>query len=301
MEHIERAGVHSGDSACALPPTSIPADVQTEIRRQTIAMARELGVVGLMNMQYAVQGKQVYILEVNPRASRTVPFVSKAIGVPLAKIAARVMAGKTLAELGFTREVVPTHVSVKEAVFPFLKFPGVDTVLGPEMKSTGEVMGIAPTFGAAFAKAELAAGTVLPRTGTAFVSVREEDRAGAIVAARRLHALGFRITATVGTAGELTRAGIPTDIVNKVSDGSPHVVDALEAGTIALVINTPRPDAQELRDSFSIRRTALERKIPYFTTIAGAIAAAEAIAAMAEGSLGVKAVQAYHADLTAGV
>ncbi len=297
MEHIERAGVHSGDSACALPPTSIDAEVQDDIRRQTIAMARELGVIGLMNVQYAVQGRRVFILEVNPRASRTVPFVSKAIGVPLAKIAARVMAGKTLAELGYTREVVPPHVSVKEAVFPFLKFPGVDTVLGPEMKSTGEVMGIGPTFGAAFAKAELAAGTVLPRAGTAFVSVREEDRAGAVLAARRLHQLGFRITATVGTAGELTRAGIPTEAVNKVSEGSPHVVDALEAGSIALVINTPRPDAQELRDSFSIRRTALERKIPYFTTIAGAIAAAEAIGAMAAGPLSVKAIQAYHADL----
>jgi carbamoyl-phosphate synthase large subunit len=297
MEHIERAGVHSGDSACALPPTSIDAEVQAEIRRQTIALARELGVIGLMNVQYAVQNRRVFILEVNPRASRTVPFVSKAIGVPLAKIAARVMAGKTLAELGFTREVVPTHVSVKEAVFPFLKFPGVDTVLGPEMKSTGEVMGIGPSFGVAFAKAELAAGTVLPRGGTAFISVREEDRAGAVITARRLHALGFRIIATAGTAGELTCAGIPAETVNKVSDGSPHVVDALETGNIALVINTPRPDAQELRDSFSIRRTALERKIPYFTTIAGAVAAAEAIAAMAAGPLGVKAVQAYHAEL----
>jgi carbamoyl-phosphate synthase large subunit len=297
MEHIERAGVHSGDSACALPPTSIEAEVQDEIRRQTIAMARELGVIGLMNVQYAVQKGRVFILEVNPRASRTVPFVSKAIGVPLAKIAARVMAGKTLAELGFTREVVPTHVSVKEAVFPFLKFPGVDTVLGPEMKSTGEVMGIGPSFGVAFAKAELAAGTVLPRGGTAFISVRDEDRGGAVVAARRLHELGFRITATTGTAGELTRAGIPAETVNKVFEGSPHVVDALEAGSIALVINTPRPDAQELRDSFSIRRTALERKIPYFTTIAGAVAAAEGIGAMAAGPLGVKAVQAYHAEL----
>jgi carbamoyl-phosphate synthase large subunit len=297
MEHIERAGVHSGDSACALPPTSIDAEVQAEIRRQTVALARELGVVGLMNVQYAVQGRRVYILEVNPRASRTVPFVSKATGVPLAKIAARVMAGKTLAALGFTREVVPAHVSVKEAVFPFLKFPGVDTVLGPEMKSTGEVMGIGPSFGIAFAKAEVAAGTVLPRSGTAFVSVREEDRAGAIVAARRLYGLGFDIVATSGTAAALTRAGIPAAVVRKVSEGSPHVVDALETGAIAVVINTPRPDAQELRDSFSIRRTALERKIPYFTTIAGAIAAAEAIAAMAAGPLGVKALQDYHRDL----
>ncbi len=297
MEHIERAGVHSGDSACSLPPTSIDAEVLDEIRRQTIAMARELGVIGLMNVQFAVQQRRVYILEVNPRASRTVPFVSKAIGVPLAKLAARVMVGKTLAELGFTREVVPPHMCVKEAVFPFLKFPGVDTVLGPEMKSTGEVMGMGPSFGVAFAKAQVAAGTVLPRGGTAFVSVRDEDRAGAIVAARCLRDLGFRILATVGTAGALTRAGISVETINKVFEGSPHVVDALEAGTIALVINTPRPDAQELRDSFSIRRTALERKIPYFTTIAGAVAAAEGIAAMAAGPLGVKAVQDYHREM----
>jgi carbamoyl-phosphate synthase large subunit len=298
MEHIERAGVHSGDSACALPPNSIDAEVQDEIRRQTIALARELEVIGLMNVQYAVQHRRVFILEVNPRASRTVPFVSKAIGVPLAKIAARVMAGKTLAELGFTREVVPMHVSVKEAVFPFLKFPGVDTVLGPEMKSTGEVMGIGPSFGVAFAKAELAAGTVLPRGGTAFISVRDEDRAGAVVAARHLHELGFRIVATAGTASDLTRVGIPAAPINKVSEGSPHIVDALQAGSIALVINSPRPDAQELRDSFSIRRTALERKIPYFTTIAGAVAAAEGIGAMAGGPLSVKSLQAYHAELS---
>jgi carbamoyl-phosphate synthase large subunit len=296
MEHIERAGVHSGDSACALPPTSIDAEVQAEIRRQTIAMARELGVVGLMNVQYAVQNRRVFILEVNPRASRTVPFVSKAIGVPLAKIAARVMAGKTLVELGFTREIVPAHVSVKEAVFPFLKFPGVDTVLGPEMKSTGEVMGIGPSFGVAFAKAEVAAGTVLP--GAEPPSSASATRTGpGVVPTLHGDDLAIRILGTVGTASELTRAGVPAETINKVSAGSPHVVDALEAGTIALVINTPRPDAQELRDSFSIRRTALERKIPYFTTIAGALAAAEAIGAMAAGPLGVKAVQAYHAEL----
>jgi carbamoyl-phosphate synthase large subunit len=297
MEHIERAGVHSGDSACSLPPTTIDAEVQDEIRRQTVALARELRVVGLMNVQYAVQGRRVYILEVNPRASRTVPFVSKAIGVPLAKVAARVMAGKTLAEIGFTREVVPRHVSVKEAVFPFLKFPGVDTVLGPEMKSTGEVMGIGDSFGQAFAKAEIAAGTVLPQQGTVFVSVRSEDHAAAVPVARRLRDLGFRIIATRGTGAALGDAGIAVEIVNKVFEGSPHVVDALQQGTIALVINTPQSDAQSLRDSFSIRRTALERRIPYFTTIAGAQAAAEAIAAVREGALTVKPLQEYHRAL----
>jgi carbamoyl-phosphate synthase large subunit len=297
MEHIERAGVHSGDSACSLPPTSIDAEVQAEIRRQTVALARELGVVGLMNVQYAVQRREVYILEVNPRASRTVPFVSKAIGVPLAKIAARVMAGQTLAELGFTREIVPSHVSVKEAVFPFLKFPGVDTVLGPEMKSTGEVMGIGDSFGQAFAKAELAAGTVLPQTGSVFVSVRPEDHADAVPVARRLRDLGFTLVATRGTAGVIAAAGIAVEVVNKVFEGSPHVVDALDAGAIALVINTPQPDAQSLRDSFSIRRTALERKIPYFTTIAGAQAAAEAIAVLRAGPLSVKPLQDYHRSL----
>ena len=297
MEHIERAGVHSGDSACALPPTSIDAEVQGEIRRQTAALARELGVVGLMNVQYAVQNRRVYILEVNPRASRTVPFVSKAIGVPLAKIAARVMSGKTLAELGFTREIVPVHVSVKEAVFPFLKFPGVDTVLGPEMKSTGEVMGIGDSFGEAFAKAELAAGTVLPQHGTVFISVRPEDKTDATAVARCLRDLGFRVVATRGTAATLSAGGIPVDVVSKVSEGSPHVVDALQVNAIALVINTPQPDPQSLRDSFSIRRTALERKIPYFTTIAGAQAAAEAIAALRGGPLSVKPLQEYHRSL----
>jgi carbamoyl-phosphate synthase large subunit len=297
MEHIERAGVHSGDSACALPPTTIEPAVQAEIRRQTVALARELGVVGLMNVQYAVQAGRVFILEVNPRASRTVPFVSKAIGVPLAKIAARVMAGRTLAEIGFTREIVPPHVSVKEAVFPFLKFPGVDTVLGPEMKSTGEVMGIGQSFGAAFAKAELAAGTVLPQHGTVFVGVRPEDRAGATEVARRLQGLGFAIVATRGTAQHLAGAGIAVETVNKVFEGSPHVVDALQSGAIAMVINTPRPDPKELRDSFSIRRTALERRVPYFTTLAGAVAAAEAIAVARAGPLRVRPLQDYHRAL----
>ncbi len=297
MEHIERAGVHSGDSACSLPPISIRPEVQDEIRRQTVALARELGVVGLMNVQYAVQRDRVFILEVNPRASRTVPFVSKAIGVPLAKVAARVMAGKTLAELGVTREIVPTHVSVKEAVFPFLKFPGVDVVLGPEMKSTGEVMGIADSFGVAFAKAEIAAGTVLPLRGRVFISVRPEDRADARRVARRLAGLGFELIATRGAAAEIEAEGLRVETVNKVFEGSPHVVDALASHAIDLVINTPQPDAQALADSFSIRRTALEKRIPYFTTMAAAHAAAEAIAAMQQGRLTVKALQDYHREV----
>jgi carbamoyl-phosphate synthase large subunit len=293
MEHIERAGVHSGDSACSLPPYSIPAAVQADIRRQTVALARELGVVGLMNVQFAVKGADVYVLEVNPRASRTVPFVSKAIGVPLAKVAARCMVGRSLAAQGFTREVTPAHVSVKEAVFPFIKFPGVDTVLGPEMKSTGEVMGIDASFGAAFAKAQIAAGTVLPRGGTAFLSVPESDFAGIVPIARRLAACGFRLLATRGTAAHLRGAGLAVETVNKVQEGSPHIVDALRRGEVALVVNTPA-GAESVRDSFPIRRTALECQVPYFTTLAAAAAAAEGIALMARGPFTVRPLLAYH-------
>jgi carbamoyl-phosphate synthase large subunit len=293
MEHIERAGVHSGDSACSLPPYSIPAAVQADIRRQTVALARALGVVGLMNVQFAVKGTDVYVLEVNPRASRTVPFVSKAIGVPLAKVAARCMVGRSLAAQGFTREVAPAHVSVKEAVFPFIKFPGVDTVLGPEMKSTGEVMGIDGSFGAAFAKAQIAAGTVLPRGGTAFLSVPESDFPGIVPIARRLAACGFRLLATRGTAAHLRSAGLAVETVNKVQEGSPHIVDALRRGEVALVVNTPA-GAESVRDSFPIRRTALECQVPYFTTLAAAAAAAEGIALMARGPFTVRPLQAYH-------
>ena len=284
MEHIERAGVHSGDSACALPPTSIDAEVQAEIRRQTIALARELGVVGLMNVQYAVQNRRVFILEVNPRASRTVPFVSKAIGVPLAKIAARVMAGKTLVELGFTREIVPAHVSVKEAVFPFLKFPGVDTVLGPEMKSTGEVMGIGPSFGVAFAKAEVAAGTVLPSGGTAFISVRDEDRPGAVVGGAPAPRARLPHHRDRGDRGRAHPRGHRRRDRQQSIGREPARGRRARGRARSLSSSTRRvPTARELRDSFSIRRTALERKIPYFTTIAGALAAGEAIGAMAAG------------------
>jgi carbamoyl-phosphate synthase large subunit len=293
MEHIERAGIHSGDSACCLPPRTVPPSIQEEIRRQTVALARELGVVGLMNVQFAVKDGKVYILEVNPRASRTVPFVSKATGRPLAKLAARVMIGERLRDLGATSEAVPAHVSVKEAVFPFVKFPGVDTVLGPEMKSTGEVMGIDASFPLAFAKAQMGAGTVLPVEGRAFLSVPDGEKPAAVEIARRLHELGFRLVATSGTAAALAAAGLPVERVNKVSEGSPHIVDRLNRDEIALVINTPA-GGEAYADSFPIRRVALERRIPYFTTIAGAAAAVEGIAELKKGAFSVCALQDYH-------
>jgi carbamoyl-phosphate synthase large subunit len=293
MEHIERAGVHSGDSACSLPPYSIDRLVQDEIRRQTVALARELGVVGLMNVQFAVKARVVYVLEVNPRASRTVPFVSKAIGVPLAKIAARCMVGRTLAEQGLTEEIVPAHVNVKEAVFPFIKFPGVDTVLGPEMKSTGEVMGIDASFGAAFAKAQVAAGTLLPTAGRAFISVPESDYDGVLPVARMLARAGFTLIATRGTAAYLRAAGLTAEDVNKVSDGRPHIVDALQRGDVALVVNTPS-GAESVRDAFPIRRSALECRVPYFTTLAAAAAAAEGIELMRRGPFTVRPLQEHH-------
>jgi carbamoyl-phosphate synthase large subunit len=293
MEHIELAGVHSGDSACSLPPRSLSPVVQEEIRRQTVALAKELNVVGLMNIQFAIQNGVVYVLEVNPRASRTVPFVSKAIGAPLAKIAARVMAGKTLREIGFTKEIIPAHICVKEAVFPFIKFPGVDTVLGPEMKSTGEVMGIDASFPLAFAKSQIAAGTLLPVQGTALLSVRDADKTAALPIARLLRESGFSLMATAGTATFLSNAGIAVKTVNKVAEGSPHVVDAIRAGKVALVINTI-DGARSFADSFSIRRTALECRVPYCTTIAGARAAAEGIAQLRKGLLNVKPLQEYH-------
>jgi carbamoyl-phosphate synthase large subunit len=293
MEHIERAGVHSGDSACSLPPYSIDAEVQAEIRRQTVAMARELRVVGLMNVQFAVKARVVYVLEVNPRASRTVPFVSKAIGVPLAKVAARCMAGRTLREQGVTGEIIPRHTNVKEAVFPFIKFPGVDTVLGPEMKSTGEVMGIDGSFGAAFAKAQVAAGTVLPTQGRAFISVPESDWKAVIPIARRLARQGFILAATRGTAAQLREAGLSSEVFNKVQEGEPHIVDAIRSGDVALVINTPS-GAESVRDSYPIRRAALDYRVPYFTTIAAATAAAEGIELMRRGAFRVRPLQEHH-------
>ncbi len=294
MEHVEHAGIHSGDSACALPPTTLSAALQQELIAQTRMLARELGVIGLINIQYAIYGGEVYILEVNPRASRTVPFVSKAIGVPLAKYAATVMAGKKLSELGFTTERVPAHVAVKESVFPFGRFPGVDTILGPEMKSTGEVMGIDRTFAMAFAKAELAASSNLPDAGLVFISVRDEDKRYLEPIARGLVAMGFELIATRGTATHIRNLGLRCERVNKVLEGSPHIVDAMKDGRVAMVVNTP--DASGTKDSFSIRRTALELRLPYFTTMAGAKAAVEGIYALKHQPFEVRALQDYHRE-----
>jgi len=279
MEHIEQAGVHSGDSACSLPPYSLTPEIQEELRRQTVAMAKGLNVIGLMNVQFAIQydgeGRAVvYVLEVNPRASRTVPYVSKATGRPLAKIAARCMVGRTLAEQGESGEIVPPYYSVKEAVFPFIKFPGVDTILGPEMKSTGEVMGVGESFGEAFVKSQLAAGVKLPEGGRAFISVKNADKAKVIEIAKMLAELGFALVATRGTATALSLAGVPVAIVNKVAEGRPHIVDMLKNDEIALVVNTVEEKRAAIQDSYVIRRAALVDQIPTYTTLAGARAAA---------------------------
>ncbi|OAV35662.1 carbamoyl-phosphate synthase large subunit [Moraxella catarrhalis] len=281
MQHIEQAGVHSGDSACSIPPYSLSDDIQDDMRRQTVAMAKELGVVGLMNVQFAIKGETVYVLEVNPRASRTVPFVSKCIGVSLAKVAARCMAGQTLAEQNFTQEIVPSHYSVKEAVFPFAKFPGVDPILGPEMKSTGEVMGVGQTFGEAYYKAILGSGdrlTGLPQEGetkTVFISVRDSDKAGVVDVAKRLAGFGFNIVATGGTHDMLVGAGVACKRVNKVSEGRPHIVDMMKNGQIHLAINTTE-GKQALKDSFPIRREALQNKILVANTLNAGRAVCEA-------------------------
>jgi carbamoyl-phosphate synthase large subunit len=260
---------------------------------QTKALARELHVVGLMNIQYAVRDGRVYVLEVNPRASRTVPFVSKATGVPLAKMATKVIMGKTLKELGLVQEVITSHVSVKESVFPFARFPGVDTLLGPEMKSTGEVMGIDESFGLAFAKSQLAAGQKLPLSGRVFISVKDEDKAAVVATASLFSAMGFGIAATRGTAAFLSRIGIKNQVVKKVREGRPHIVDMIKSKEIQLVINTTSTK-RAVAESYSIRRTAITFDVPYTTTIAGAIATALAIQAMREGKLGVKPLQEYH-------
>jgi carbamoyl-phosphate synthase large subunit len=294
MEHIEEAGIHSGDSACSLPPYSLGRDVVDEIVESTRRLALELGVVGLMNVQYAVKGKDVYVLEVNPRASRTVPFVAKAIGRPLAKLAALVMGGKTLEELAFTREIWPRHFSVKEAVFPFLKFPGVDTVLGPEMKSTGEVMGIDSDFGRAYAKAQIEAGNPIPATGRLFVSVRDEDQGRIAAPLREFAESGFQILATAGTAKALEAAGIAVETVAKVGEGAHDVVSRIDAGEVDLVINTVEADPRAVKDSFAIRRSALQRGLPYFTTFAAVRAAAGAVRALRQGTIGVRSLQEVH-------
>jgi len=292
MEHIEEAGVHSGDSACSLPPFSLSPDIIREIDRQSRTLALELGVVGLMNIQFAVKEGQVYVLEVNPRASRTVPFVSKAIGVPLAKLASRVMAGRTLAQLGFTKEVSIKHIAVKEAVFPFAKFPGVDTLLGPEMKSTGEVMGIDTDFGMSFAKSQIAAGNPMPVSGRVFLSVKDKDKAGLLEVAQGLEKAGFTIVATRGTADYLRTRGITVETVNKVTEGRPHIVDQITDMQIDLVINTVH-GAQSQKDSYSIRRTTLIKGVPYFTTISAAKAAVRGISAIKTRPMQVKSIQEF--------
>jgi carbamoyl-phosphate synthase large subunit len=295
MEHIEQAGVHSGDSACCLPPHSIASHLERELHRQTILLAKALNVVGLMNVQYAIQRDTVYVLEVNPRASRTVPFVSKATGMPWAKIAARCMAGISLAKQGVLREVVPPYFSVKESVFPFVKFPGVDTILGPEMKSTGEVMGVGETFGEAFIKSQVAAGVKLPKGGRAFVSVRDGDKLTAVLIARDLMQLGFSVFATRGTADVLKAHGLEVTVVNKVAEGRPHVVDMIKNSDISLIVNTVEDTRTAISDSRSIRTTALAQRVTYFTTIAGARAACTGMKALA--ALEPYRLQDLHAKL----
>jgi carbamoyl-phosphate synthase large subunit len=294
MEHVEQAGVHSGDSACSLPPYSLSAKLQDELRVQTVQMAKALGVVGLMNVQFAIQGETVYVLEVNPRASRTVPFVSKACGLQLAKVAARCMAGVKLKDQGVTKEIVPPYYSVKEAVFPFIKFPGVDTILGPEMKSTGEVMGVGKTFAEAFVKAQLGSGDKLPSGGKAFISVRREDRERVVEIAQALADLGFQLYATRGTAGALSDAGLEVTPVNKVAEGRPHIVDMIKNNEISFIVNVTE-DKRAVQDSYAIRRNALQQKVTYYTTLAGAKAACIGMAYMQE--LEVKSIQELHLSL----
>ncbi|MCX8254563.1 carbamoyl-phosphate synthase large subunit [Beijerinckiaceae bacterium RH AL1] len=291
MEHIEEAGIHSGDSACSLPPRSLTPETLAELETQTRRLALALNVVGLMNVQYALKDGEVYVLEVNPRASRTVPFVAKVIGKPIAKIAARLMAGESLSSFGL-RPMSPDHVGVKEAVFPFARFPGVDTVLGPEMRSTGEVMGLDRSFGIAFAKSQLGGGTKVPTKGSVFVSVRDGDKARVLETVRSLVALGFSVKATGGTARFLEQNGVSAQRVNKVSEGRPHIVDAIVNGQVQLVFNTTE-GAQALADSRSLRRAALLHKVPYYTTLAGAVAASEGIRAYKAGDLEVRALQDY--------
>ena len=292
MEHIEEAGIHSGDSSCALPPHSLSPEIVKEISRQSEVLARAIGVVGLMNVQFAVKDGDVYILEVNPRASRTVPFVAKAVGTPIAKIAARLMAGEKLKDMKLSHKA-PTHQSFKTPVFPFARFTGVDVILGPEMKSTGEVMGIDRTFARAYAKAQIGAGIQLPMKGTCFISVKDRDKAAMIVMALQLISLGFDLIATSGTATSLKEAGVPVRRVNKVYEGQPHIVDAIINGEVQMMINTTASGAQMQADSFSLRRTGLMRGIPNYTTIPGARAAIEAIAALQSGGLEVLPIQTY--------
>jgi carbamoyl-phosphate synthase large subunit len=298
LQHVEEAGVHSGDSTMCMPPHALPPEVLSSIHSATRALARELGVVGLMNVQFAVRGSAVYVIEVNPRASRTVPFVSKSIGMPLAKIATKVMAGMKLRELGLEREIVPDHYAVKESVFPFVKFPGVDTLLGPEMRSTGEVMGLGGSFAEAFGKSLLASGFRLPPKGNVFVSVRDHDKPAVADIALRLTRLGYAIVATRGTAEVLARAGIAAERVFKVGEGSPNCVDLLKDGRIDMVVNTTSGETA-IRDSYSIRRQTVLSGIAYFTTMAAAAAAVSAIEDGRDRALSVCSLQEYHDVLAA--
>jgi carbamoyl-phosphate synthase large subunit len=296
MQHIEDAGIHSGDSACVLPPDRIAPEHQDEMRRHTVAFAKALGVVGLINVQYAVKDGQVYVIEVNPRASRTVPFVSKTIGKPLASLAARVMLGERLTDLGYTEEIIAPYTSVKEAVFPFAKFREFDPILGPEMRSTGEVMGIATDFGTAFGKSQLAAGNGLPTAGKVMITVNQRDKAGVVAIARRFQAMGFGLVATEGTAAHLAAAGIPAQVVHKVSEGRPHAIDLMVNGEIQLLINTPLGKSAQ-RDDYSMRQAAVANRVPYTTTLTGASAACAAIEAAREQPITVKSLQAWQAEL----
>ena len=292
MEHIEEAGVHSGDSACSLPPYSLTDEVIAEIRRQTEILARALGVRGLMNVQMAVKDGEIYIIEVNPRASRTVPFVGKTIGYPIGKIAARVMAGEPLASFGLENKTLD-HVAVKEAVFPFARFPGVDLLLGPEMKSTGEVMGLDRDFGTAFAKSQLAAGSALPEQGTVFISVRDRDKDGMAELGRDLLQRGYRLLATKGTAGYLQAKGVEVGVINKVYEGHPHVVDMIQGGGVDFVLNTTEGE-KAVRDSYTLRQAALKHRVPYCTTMAGARAAVRAMTTSSTRMLEVTPLQSYY-------
>jgi carbamoyl-phosphate synthase large subunit len=292
MEHIEEAGIHSGDSACSLPPFSLDESIIDKIRTQTKALAIELNVIGLLNIQFAIQDQNIYVLEVNPRASRTIPFISKATGVPLAKIAARVMSGKSLKELGFVEEKKIDHVAVKESVFPFIKFSGVDVLLGPEMKSTGEVMGIGNTFGGAFAKAQLSTGIKLPKSGTVFISVKDSDKPAAVKIAREFSELGYNIIATKGTASYLSNEGYQVSTINKYKEGSPHIVEAIEDGKVDCIINTTF-GKQAIEDSFSLRRASLTKNLSYCTTMAGALALVDGLSTLQKNELDVRTLQEY--------
>jgi len=293
MEHIEEAGIHSGDSAMAIPPFTLSQEILKKIREATYKMARELHVVGLMNVQYAVKDNKVYVLEVNPRASRTIPFVSKAIGVPLAKLATKIMLGATLKGLGFTKEVIPRHTAVKESVFPFNRFPGVDIILGPEMKSTGEVMGIDADFGRAYIKSQIAAGQNLPCRGNVFISVRDKDKVAIVGIAKKLRDLGFHIYATSGTAGELEKNKIKVKVLPKIAEGRPNILDLMKDGKIQMVINTPTGRIPR-QDEVKIRSQVILYNIAYTTTISGAQATVNGIEALVKKELGVRPIQEYH-------